>query len=136
LSYLRIDKTRKQLTFSRAGHCPFLHHHAASNTTEYLEDSGLGLGIIRSGDYSTHVSVSTLPFDIGDIMILYTDGIVEAMNSVSKEEYGYERLKTVVSKNTSRSANAIKEAILQDLNKFLQDAILKDDLTLTVIKFL
>ena len=69
----------------------------------------------------------------GDGLVLYTDGITEAQNAV-KEFYGLERLCAVVAAHWGRSAEAVKEAIVEDVRAFVGDALMYDDVTLVVLK--
>jgi phosphoserine phosphatase RsbU/P len=69
-----------------------------------------------------------------DILLLYTDGIVEAKNS-EKEEYGYERLKIILEKNHHQTSEKINQAIIEDLYEFCGTEKLDDDYTLVIIKF-
>ena len=69
----------------------------------------------------------------GDYIIVFTDGVTEAMNSV-EEEYSDERLEELCTKLKFESAEEAKEKILEDVKKFTAGFEQSDDLTLMVIK--
>ena len=66
-------------------------------------------------------------------MVLYTDGITEVENE-SREQYGLERLCEVVSQHWSQSAEAIKDAVVADVENYIGDAEIFDDITLVILK--
>jgi sigma-B regulation protein RsbU (phosphoserine phosphatase) len=67
-----------------------------------------------------------------DVMVLYTDGVTEALNDVD-EEYGEERLMDVISMNRALDATGIQKAIVDDVRRFTNDRY-SDDITMIVIK--
>jgi sigma-B regulation protein RsbU (phosphoserine phosphatase) len=67
-----------------------------------------------------------------DVMVLYTDGVTEALNEVD-EEYGEERLISVITMNRALDATAIQKAIVEDVRRFTNDRY-SDDITMIVIK--
>ena len=132
-TYFVIDTERKKFEFSRAGHCPTLYYSAKKNTVTFLEDNGLGLGILRDDQFDEFVEVNEVEYDSGDILFLYTDGITEAKNS-DQEEFGYERLKEFLEKNAYYSAEYLKEEILKYLYDFCGTSNLDDDITTLIAK--
>lgn len=71
--------------------------------------------------------------NLGDIVLLYTDGITETENS-QKQLYGLERLVTVISENHKNSINQIRESVIADVRKFIGSSKVHDDITLMVMK--
>jgi len=133
VSYFVFDNKTKKIEFSRAGHCPTLHYSARGKTVRFLEDNGLGLGILRDEQFDAFVDTNVLKYQSGDVIFLYTDGITEAKNS-SNEEFGYERLKDFLEKNAFYSAEYMKEELLKTLYGFSESSNLEDDITMLVIK--
>ncbi len=86
------------------------------------------LGILEDVDYQ----VTQLELTPGDKVILYTDGIVEAMNE-KEEMFGFERLQDVVQEARSMSADSLLQEILDKVNEFAGAAAQHDDLTVIVI---
>jgi sigma-B regulation protein RsbU (phosphoserine phosphatase) len=69
----------------------------------------------------------------GDILVLYTDGVTEAINR-DMEQYGTKRLGSVVRKAHTLSAQGIMESILEDISRFSGDQEQFDDITMIVVK--
>jgi serine phosphatase RsbU (regulator of sigma subunit) len=135
LSYFYIDTAKQQIMYSRAGHCPVLYFDAQQGESRYLEDDGIGLGIIRTSQFEEHVHVSEMSYQKDDVILLYSDGIVEQRKEGGTEEYGYDNLKEVLDENRSKDAEEIKNAILESVISFSGDSEQMDDITLVVLKF-
>jgi sigma-B regulation protein RsbU (phosphoserine phosphatase) len=102
---------------------------AESQTVEHVDMEGLPIGIDRASAY-TMKSVTLKP---GDIAVLYTDGITEALNQEG-EQYGRTRLISVLSGNHLKKAEELKNLIQKDLNDFTSFAQQHDDQTLVILK--
>lgn len=74
-----------------------------------------------------------LPFDAGDLMVAFTDGVTEALNP-QEEEFGEERLKALLREVVTLPANQISARISQKLQNWIKDAAQYDDLTFIVMK--
>jgi sigma-B regulation protein RsbU (phosphoserine phosphatase) len=94
-----------------------------------LRQTGMVLGPSRDAAYSR----GFVTLEIGDVLVLYTDGIVEAVDA-RDQEFGIERLKRVVAQNRERTAEEIVAAILQQVSSFTKGAVAQDDRTLLVIR--
>lgn len=136
-SYYILDTASRKITFSRAGHCPTLYFDVKKGKSEYLRVGGLGLGIIRDARYAGYVSENERYYSPGDVMILYTDGIVEAKNQLG-QEFGYDNLKRSLDEtHFLDSTEKIKEKIIENLYDFVgEDTLPEDDYSLLVVKFL
>jgi len=134
-TYLIIDTEKRKIYSSRAGHCPTLYYNAREEKADFLEEKGIGLGIIRNGTYGKHTQVSIFDYEEGDTFFLYTDGINEARHPVSKEEYGYDRIKNFVEENAHCNVAQIAELIIDDIYQFIEGDDLRDDYTVMVMRF-
>lgn len=135
-TYYHIDTATRSIVYSRAGHCPTLYFEAARGESDYLEVKGMGLGIIRNGDFNSYISEKVLNYRKDDVMLLYTDGIVEARNPEG-EELGYEKLKQALNQYHSLNVHEIKEKLIQMVYDFVGVGTLPDDdYSLVVVKFL
>lgn len=133
--YFIIDTNTRQLSFARAGHCPAIYFCAESDSLQFFQHDGLGLGIAkRTQEFENHVFVKEQPFQKNDVLVLYTDGIVEARNGAG-EEFGYDRLGELVKEYAALPAQRMQEAIIEGLYKFCGNELLNDDYTLVVVKF-
>ncbi|GAB3198681.1 serine phosphatase RsbU (regulator of sigma subunit) [Pontibacter aydingkolensis] len=129
-----IDYRMKGFMFARAGHCHTLYYNSMMEDVFYFQTDGLGLGIIRDKSYNNHVREMYYDYNPNDVMVIYTDGIVEA-RSLENEEYGEDRLKYMLTQTYHLEAEDIKCAIINDLEEFTGPGNLYDDQTLLVIKF-
>ena len=129
-----IDKNKKELEYIRAGHCPLLYYSATDNETNYLDDEGMGLGIVNSKLLNKHINVYKKPFNAGDALLLFTDGFVEDAEG-GPDMLSYYTLKTGFEKVARKSAAEIKKGIYDDYKKRTSRSSGKDDLTMIAVKF-
>jgi serine phosphatase RsbU (regulator of sigma subunit) len=128
-----LDVQQKQVTFSNAGQMkPLLR---SNGTAKWLDSVGIKfpLGMVEDSAYQER----TLDVHGGDVLILLTDGLTEAMNA-SREQYGTERLAEFVNHLSvgNLSAQQIAEAINNDIRAFVGSAAQHDDMTMVVVKVL
>lgn len=134
-SIFSINTTDKTIIHARAGHVPTLFYKSKSNKSDFLEIEGLGLGILRNMQYENHVEQKTFTFSSGDILLLFTDGIVEAKNPKS-QQFGYERIRTLLEVNHDLCPSDIQNMIISALHEFVGgDGKIDDDYSLLVAKF-
>lgn len=134
-SYFIVHTEKKTITYSRAGHCPTLYYNSLEKKSSFLSIEGMGLGILRNQLFEKYIEEKSFDFNSEDILVLYTDGIVEAKNSQGFE-FGYERLKNTLTKNALKNPEEIQQNIIQEVFKFVgKNRIADDDYSLMVIKF-
>ncbi|TKJ35090.1 hypothetical protein CEE39_01380 [bacterium (candidate division B38) B3_B38] len=125
-----LDPKKRTLTSVNAGHnYPILLR--ADDKIHNLREGGLCLGIMEE---STYQQESTT-LQKGDILVMYTDGLTEAMNP-QEDEFGTQRLEEVVQKNRHLPASDIIEAVIQQLKSWSRGIPPFDDLTLVLLKVL
>lgn len=134
LSFTLFNFANNTLSYSRAGHCPILYYSANAQKSHYLQSNGLGLGIIRNQSYSQYIETKTLKLTIGDIFVIYTDGLIEGNSPTNNEPYGFERLKDCLESCYHLSAQEIKTFIFDDYSQYSHKSTTKDDTTLLVVK--
>ena len=98
-----------------------------------IDTIDLGFPIGLEEDISEFIFQAEIELDVGDVVILYTDGITEAENYLG-EHYGLERLCQIVQKNYQNSAKEIRTIAIEDIKNFIGDRKVYDDITLVVIK--
>ena len=135
LSLFIIDIENNKFEYARAGHCQSLHYSEKNKSFSLLEQKGLGLGIVRNDSYINHIEQKVYSYDKNDLLILYTDGIIEATNKEG-EEYGFETLYKVIAKNIVLTPKQLSEVVLNDLYDFTGKNEVNDDYTLIVLKFI
>jgi PAS domain S-box-containing protein len=94
-------------------------------------DLGFPLGLEE--DISRLIGEAKVPLRSGDVMVVYTDGVTEAMNCAGVS-YGIERLSEVVRINHQQQAGEIREAVLTNLREYIGETRLLDDISLLVVK--
>jgi serine phosphatase RsbU (regulator of sigma subunit) len=134
LTYFVIDTKNKKIDFARAGHCPTLIYRKAEKKASFVENKGLGLGIMRNDSFQNYIESNTMTYDKDDILVLYTDGISEAKNEVH-DEFGFERMSMLLEKNAHYDPVMIQKVFISKLYEFCKHVDLDDDYTMVVIKF-
>jgi len=132
--YGLLDTTAGTFTSTNAGHNPPLVLRA-DGTMEYLKEGGLLLGMLDGQAYKQE----TVNLGPGDVVILYTDGITEAVGPAADEDdidamFGEEALEEVVARSSHLPAAGIKEAILDAVSRHTEGVAQSDDITLVVIR--
>jgi phosphoserine phosphatase RsbU/P len=126
--YAEIDPACGSLQYINAGHNPPFYV-GPNGTVHMLPKGGLPLGVQRQSVYPT-VDFSLQP---GHTLVLYTDGISEAMNP-DQEEFGEQRLQQSATGLSNSSAQKVIDGLLQSVEQFRASAATHDDQTLVVIK--
>lgn len=140
---LQRMQSDKNLTLAlleyEAGHLRLSGQHEelilvrATGEVERIDTIDLGFPLGLEQDITAFVAETALELHRGDVVVLYTDGITEAMNA-ERQQYGPDRLCQVVQTHASRSAQEIRQAVLEDVWRYVGDEPLRDDLTLLVLK--
>jgi sigma-B regulation protein RsbU (phosphoserine phosphatase) len=127
--YGLIDPEHKRLLYINAGHNPPLLLHL-DGSSELLKEGGVPLGVFLDSRYSE----SVVNLRSGDILITYTDGLVEASNS-SEQDFGLEGLEKVARANSEKRAHEICQIVANAVREYSSGiGGLEDDLTISVIK--
>ena len=124
-----IDTTARTITYANAGHnFPYLFR-PGEGKGEFgsLMIRGNRLGDDRNSKYDA----KTTELAIGDVLVWYTDGIVECENEAG-EEYGEKRFRASVRKAAALDAGEMRDAIIVDAGQFFGEAMRKDDITMIV----
>lgn len=94
-------------------------------------DLGFPLGI--EADITPFIAQAQVHLAPGDVAVLYTDGITEAMNT-HNHQYGLERIHQIVHQHRDQTANEIRHAVINDLRQYIGTQKVFDDITLLVMK--
>lgn len=129
----QINYNKNLLTFARAGHCPVIHYSAITDKINFLQPSGIAIGLDRGEIFNSTLKEEKLYFEINDILAFYTDGLSEAMNK-NGEEFGEERLAEVLRQNSKLPVEELKDKVIDEILAFVGKQNLHDDLTLIIIK--
>jgi anti-sigma regulatory factor (Ser/Thr protein kinase) len=129
LCYARLNLSKRCLDLVDCGHTGVIHLHAQTGLCDMVHGDNLPLGI-RAGEIFEQIAV---PFEPGDLLLFYSDGVTEARNAVG-ELFGEERLAECVRINRDLAPEALVEAIRHAVCTFAESDQLTDDLTCVAIK--
>jgi sigma-B regulation protein RsbU (phosphoserine phosphatase) len=127
----RIDRGAGRMEWVRAGHDPGLLYDIHRDVFSELAGQGAPLGVAAESRFMQ----SAGPTAPGQILVIGTDGIWEARNSVD-EMFGKDRMMQVVRHNVRESARAVAISILDAVEGFRADELQADDITVMVVKLL
>ncbi len=125
-----LDATNRTLAYSNAGHNPPLLMNA-DGTARFEERGGVPLGMFRDSRYYEYFA----SIEPGQVLVLYTDGVTDAMNPAG-EEYGRDRLVEAVRRGRDLSSRDLIDFIQQDVIKWTDGHGAHDDVTFFVVKAL
>lgn len=123
-----IDDKQKKINYVNAGHNPPLL--IRKGKISKLDKGGIILGVMKT--MIPYLS-ETVKLETDDVIILFTDGVSEAMNP-NGEEFSDERLEKFVLGLVGKSANEISQNIMNEVSQFSYGTMQSDDITLMVIK--
>jgi len=130
LFYCELTSSQNRLVlYVNAGHPAPIHYRAGSDRITKLMPTGGLLGIMPKQKFK----VENIRMHVGDILVLFTDGITEAMDE-NRKIYGEERLFKILKYTKELSAKEIAFEIIEDVNKFSAKSDVNDDKTIIVVK--
>jgi sigma-B regulation protein RsbU (phosphoserine phosphatase) len=127
-----FDSSTKTLTFSNAGHQPPLVLHnkkSKKESVEMLRPTGAAIGLVEEALFAE----KTVELRKEDLLVLYTDGITEAVN-LQNQEFGRERLETLIRQVERLPAREVIQKIRLSLEEFSEGKPLADDTTIVICK--
>ncbi len=129
LFYAQLDPASGELVYVNAGHNPPLLYCVEQKKLMTLGRTGMPLGLFEHIDFDE----GKARLDPGDFLVLYTDGVTEAMDRQLRE-FGEERLQHVLLDNRRAPAEGIAAAVEGDLNAFTGAAAPSDDITFVIVR--
>ncbi len=131
---LRWNQTTQKMSYVGAGHEHLLIYRAGKGQCEVRMTGGIALGMIA--DNSRIIKEVDLPLEKDDVVVLYTDGIVEARN-MAGEMYTLDRLKKAVELYAPQYASeGIVYHVARDFSRYVQEHVQDDDCTLIAIRYM
>lgn len=128
----RFDPRTRQLTYSNAGHNPPLLVRPQSNGEEplsWLHPTGAAIGLVEEAEFGT----ATVTLEPGDLLLLYTDGVTEAMNP-QDEEFGPQRVAELLRQDPYQPAQELIRRLRYQLSEFTGSQPLADDTTIVAYR--
>ncbi len=139
MTYVVFDLDRGFMTFARAGHTPMMYLPGEGSPqpgARVLVPSGMVVGLRIDGaeqKFADLLEEERLELNTGDVIVLYTDGITEAMNSES-DLFGDSRLSRLVEEHGHLDSSELRERILREIEAFVGGADQHDDMTMILLK--
>jgi sigma-B regulation protein RsbU (phosphoserine phosphatase) len=128
--YAEVDEDKRQLRYVNAGHNPpFLLRSGHAAAIEVLSTGGTIIGMFPQASYQE----AAVDLRAGDVLIVFTDGVPEALNPAD-EEFGEERLKEALVRLSGLPVGEMSSRLLQELKQWISDAAQYDDLTFVLMK--
>ena len=133
MAYLILDHARNGVTLARAGHDAPLLYKRASQTVTPLKPPGMVVGIDSGNVFDRITGDFPVPLERDDCLVLYTDGVTEALDT-DGNEFGVERTVQSVRASADNGAQAIVARLIDDLRNFVGSHPQNDDITLIAIR--
>lgn len=129
--FARIDRAAGTVTLSAAGHEPAVLYHPQDGRLEEVEIRALPMGLRKKAEYEEVV----LPVAAGDILMLHSDGVNEAMDA-NRQQFGSERIEATIANHADGTAQDILDAIVGAVDEHIAGVPRHDDTTLIVSRVL
>lgn len=129
--FIKFYEKENRIAYIGAGHNDILYYNSKKDSLEHLRSISIPLGIFEARKYQ----VLTKSISKNDFMVLYTDGLNEAINE-NQEMYGMNRLTETIKKNTKKTASQLLNSITYSLENFIKEKEKNDDTTILITKFL
>jgi len=143
MTYAVIDLEAHTFVFARAGHTPLVYlpaeppERGGPRRAQVLTPDGMVLGLNVPNIthlFSHHLAEHSLTLSPGDVIVLYTDGISEAMN-VEGDLFGESRLSHIIEEHGHLEVAELRERVVREVEAFAGAADQNDDLTMILLKF-
>ena len=133
MAYLVVDHQRGVLTLARAGHDAPLFYQRSTQKVTALKPPGMVLGIDSGSVFDRLMSDFDVPLERDDCLVLYTDGVTEALDSEGLE-FGMDRMIQSVRASAMQGASAIVTRVIEDVRNFAGAQPQHDDITMIAIR--
>jgi len=138
VTYLVVDLRAGTIHYARAGHCPMVYvpgPYSAHRSPQLMTPDGmvLGLQLDEGRTFGRLLEEVTIPLGPGDLFVLYTDGLTEAMNHTG-DCFGDTRLADLIAQHADLPADELRERILREIDAFTDSALQQDDMTMVLLR--
>jgi serine phosphatase RsbU (regulator of sigma subunit)/anti-sigma regulatory factor (Ser/Thr protein kinase)/transposase len=133
--FVVLDSTNRRISFASAGHNPMVLYRKEEDKTYFLNPKGIPVGITlpEGMHFEESISSESVKLMKDDVLVIYTDGITEAMDP-ARNQYGMERFLRFIKDNSSLTPDEFAEKLDEDVREFTRGAEQNDDITLVAIK--
>lgn len=135
LFYVIIDSKKRRINYASAGHNPMVLYRNETKNTYYLNPRGFPVGISLPDPslFKQSIESDTIQLTEDDVLIIYTDGITEAMNN-RRELFSEERLQKAVSDYGNLNVQEFVDNLKEEIHSFTEGFEQNDDITLVAIR--
>ncbi len=131
--YAVMDTRTRKVRFARAGHNPLVFFSTDNDSAKLFTPNGLALGLDNGDKFDPTLEEMEITLKPGDVLVFYTDGFSEAMDSRSNE-FGECRLVELIEATRHLPVNEMLEKIESGIKKFVGNAPQHDDMTMVAIR--
>ncbi len=133
--YLILDSKNRVISYASAGHNPMVLFRAETDETFFLNPRGFPVGISLPDEslFRRSIDVEKIKLKKDDMLVIYTDGVTEAMNA-TREQYGEDRLLALIKKYGRKSPDEFVDALNEDIKVFTSGFPQNDDITVVAMK--
>jgi serine phosphatase RsbU (regulator of sigma subunit)/anti-sigma regulatory factor (Ser/Thr protein kinase) len=133
--YLVLNSVNRRINFASAGHDPLILYRAKEDKCYYIKPKGFPLGISLPDDelFKKIMVEENLKLQKDDLIVIYTDGVTEAMNG-RREQWGEKRFVEFIKSNGKMTPHDFIDKLSLELKDFTQEYPQNDDITIVVIK--
>lgn len=133
LLYMVYNTETRELAMARAGHDPALLLFPGDESVKRIDSGGMGIGLVDGDLFGEIIETVRVTLEPGSLVMVYTDGITEAMND-QQEEWGLEPLKRAFVTGRAYSPTRISERVQERVLRYVGETPQYDDMTLMVLK--
>jgi sigma-B regulation protein RsbU (phosphoserine phosphatase) len=133
LNVLNWEADTRKIKYTPAGHEHLIIYRGKTKQVEKIKAGGVAIGVLKQA--SAQMKEKELDLAPGDLLLLYTDGVSEAMN-IKNEEYGLDTLIELIKKVGHQAPKPLCDRIYAELEEFRGQAEVHDDITLVALKAL
>jgi serine phosphatase RsbU (regulator of sigma subunit)/anti-sigma regulatory factor (Ser/Thr protein kinase)/transposase len=133
--YIILDSRDRSINFASAGHNPMILYRGTTKEVYFLKPKGFPVGIDLPEEdmFANNMALQKVSLQKNDILVIYTDGITEAMNP-EKLQFGEDRLVQVIKENSHLTPSEFVEKLNESIAQFTRGAEQNDDITVVAIK--
>ncbi|HXS09938.1 MAG TPA: anti-sigma factor antagonist [Candidatus Krumholzibacteria bacterium] len=133
--YVILDSKNRIISYASAGHNPMILYRHETKETFFLNPRGFPVGISLPDEtlFRRSISLEKVRLKKDDMLVIYTDGVTEAMNE-RREQYGEERLIQMVKEYAFLPPTEFIEKLDGDIKKFTGEYPQSDDITVVAVK--
>ncbi|MGD8415361.1 MAG: SpoIIE family protein phosphatase, partial [Candidatus Latescibacterota bacterium] len=133
--YVILDSKNRIISYASAGHNPMILYRHETNETFFLNPKGFPVGISLPDEtlFSDSISLEKIKLKKDDMLLIYTDGVTEAMNE-RRDQYGEERLLKLIKEHGHKHPEEFIATLERDIQKFTGGHPQNDDITVVAVK--